>query len=315
MLWKSTLHDKYIVGDGPYLKERHTITPKRATLHSLAAAAGVSLATASQVMRGAGRISEHTREGARGGAQDRLRAGRAWGGDAQRQQRQIEMLVGNARAGIMWVPAIGTSADTIRLLSRRAVPNVTFLRHAPSHPADHVGIQNRLAASAVTTHLADLGHSRIAFLGANLDVESRRDRIAGYSDILAERGLRGPVVWSCPDSRRGGMSEFAELIAAHPTTNAVVCNGDTIALGAVIAMARAGILPGRNVSITGFDGIEGASLVVPPLTTVSIAPYKLGRKLAETLLSRIRYPDQPLVDLSVQGKLVIGATSGPVPAS
>ena len=349
----------YIANDGPVLKERHTMSAKRATLHNLAAAAGVSLATASQVMRGAGRISEETRERVLETARridyvpdERAAAMRSGQvrevgllvhhlanpfnaevvsgvtdhldgegylvstldsrDDAQRQQRQLEMLVGNARAGIIWVPSINTSAEAIRLLRRRAVPNVTFLRHAPSHQADHVGIQNRAAARMLTTHLADLGHRRIAFLGGNLEVESRHDRIAGYKDILDESALPAPVVWPCPDSRAGGMSGFSDLIEAHPGVTAVVCNGDTIALGAMIAMARLGTVPGRDISITGFDGIEEAFLAVPRLTTISISPYELGRRLADTILNRIRNPDQPFADLSVSGKLIVGATSGPV---
>lgn len=349
----------YIPKHWPSLKERHTLIAKRATLHNLAAAAGVSLATASQVMRGAGRISEETRERVQEAARriDYVPDGRAAAmrsgqvrevgllvhhlanpfnaevvsgvtdyldgegylvstldsrDDAQRQRRQLEMLVGNARAGIIWVPSINTSADAIQLLRRRGVPNVTFLRHAPAHQADHVGIQNRAAARTLTAHLADLGHRRIAFLGGNLEVESRHDRIAGYRDVLEARALPAPIVWPCPDSRAGGMTGLSGLIETHPDVTAVVCNGDTIALGAITALARRGAVAGRDISITGFDGIEEAFLAVPRLTTISISPYELGRKLADTILNRIRNPDQPYADLSVNGTLILGATSGPL---
>lgn len=337
------------------------MTAKRITLHSLAAEAGVSLATASQVMRGTGRISEETREKVLAAARriDYVPDGRAAAmrsgqvrevglllhhlanpfnaevvsgvtdfldgegylvstldsrDDAQRQQRQLEMLVSNARAGIIWVPSLNTSPEAIRLLRRRTVPNVTFLRHAPSHQADHVGIQNRAAARTMTAHLADLGHRQIAFLGGNLEVESRHDRIAGYRDVLHERGLSAPIVWMCPDSRTGGMKGLSDLIDAHPSVTAVVCNGDMIALGGALAMARRGLVPGRDLSITGFDGIEEAFLSVPRLTTFSISPYELGRRLADTILNRIRNPDRPYADLALGGTLSVGETTGPAPS-
>ncbi|SNT75493.1 LacI family DNA-binding transcriptional regulator [Paracoccus seriniphilus] len=229
--------------------------------------------------------------------------------DATRQRRQIELLVRSARAGLMWVPARDTPADTVALLHTHGVPNVTFLRHAAGHAADHVGIHNRAATRLATTHLADLGHRCIAYLGGNLDVESRLDRISGYREIMAERNLAQPVIWPCDDSRKAGMQAFQQLHVAHPEVTAVVCNGDMIALGATLALARAGLRPGLDVSVVGFDGIEEAALAAEPLTTISIRPYQLGQTLAETLIRRIRTPAAPYAELLVHGELITGATT------
>ncbi|MDB6178334.1 substrate-binding domain-containing protein [Paracoccus sp. Z330] len=329
---------------------------KKPTLRSVAAEAAVSVATASQVLRGVGRISEETREKVLNAAQrlNYVPDGRAASmrsgevrevgllvhhvsnpfnaevvsgvtdyldsqgylasvldsrDDATRQRRQIELLVRNTRAGLMWVPALDTPPETVALLRAHAVPNVTFLRHAPNHAADHVGVHNSAATRIATAHLADLGHRHIAYLGGNLDVESRRDRIAGYREIMTQRGLAAQIVWPCEDSRKAGMVAFQQLHREHPEITAIVCNGDMIALGASLALSRAGLRPGEDISIVGFDGIEEAALAAVPLTTISIRPYSLGQTLAETLIRRIRAPMAQYAELLVHGELTQGATS------
>ena len=85
-----------------------------------------------------------------------------------------------------------------------------------------------------------------------------------------------------------------ELRAAHPEVTGVICNGDQIALGACLALARNGEEPGKEVSIVGFDDIQDAAVATPPLTTMAPSPNQLGRRLARALLERIRNPDSPI---------------------
>jgi len=101
-----------------------------------------------------------------------------------------------------------------------------------------------------------------------------------------------------------------ELRATHPEVTAVVCNGDMVALGACLALARLGLQPGKDVSVVGFDDIQDAAVATPPLTTMAISPYQLGRKLAQVMLDRLRNPDMPVTVSEVSAKLVIRGTSG-----
>ena len=84
-----------------------------------------------------------------------------------------------------------------------------------------------------------------------------------------------------------------------------------VALGASLAMARLGLVPGRDLSIIGFDDISDAEVGTPPLTTMAISPVDLGKRLAQTLLDRIRNPDQPTVTIRTHAQLVVRGTTGP----
>ncbi|MBO9467875.1 LacI family DNA-binding transcriptional regulator [Tropicibacter sp. R15_0] len=334
---------------------------RKPKLETVAKEAGVSTATASQVMRGAGRISDATRkkvlEAAHklhyvpDGRAASMRSGinreiglvihqianpfnaevisgvsdllEAEGflvsvldsrDDVERQRRNIQAFIRNARGGLLWVPADDTDDTTYDLLRTHGIPTVTFLRHLPSEPFDHVGIRDADATRKATEHLADLGHRHIAFLGGKSRSFVRTERIAGYSDVMQERGLAEPLVWDTEDDKMSGMEAMVALRTAHPEVTAIVCNGDMVAIGASLALQKMGQTPGHDVSIVGFDDVQDAAVSTPPLTTMAVSPYQLGRKLAQIMLDRLQAPDTPPTVTQVAATLITRSTTGAPPA-
>ncbi|WP_170421234.1 LacI family DNA-binding transcriptional regulator [Ruegeria arenilitoris] len=332
--------------------------PAKPTLASVAKAAGVSIPTVSQVMRGTGRISEQTRKKVLQAAEAlhyvtdsraaSMRSGEnreigfvlnqfanpfnaevvsgavelleAEGylvsildtrDDADRQGKQLRDFIRNGRGGLLWVPALETTAETLQLLRTHGLPTVTFLRHV-SPDFDHVGIRNAEATATATNYLADLGHRHIAFFGGIGMNPVRKQRIAGYQRTLQDLSLGPPIIWPSSDTKRAGMQEMLKLHDAHPEVTAVVCNGDMVALGACFGLMRAGLQPGRDVSIVGFDDTEDASVAIPALSTMAVSPKRLGRKLARTLLDRIKDPDMPVIVSEVSARFIARETTGPL---
>lgn len=334
---------------------------RKPTLGTVAKEAGVSVPTASQVLRGTGRISEETRQRVLGAARklhyvkDSRAAAMRSGENREigflinrlqnpfnaevvsgvvdlledegymvsivdtrdapdRQKRQLEAFIRHGRGGILWVPAVETDAETVALLRAQRVPVVTFLRTI--HPDfDHVGIRNFEATAQATARLAELGHRHIAYLGGSEATNVRDERVAGYRAECETLGLASGVVWDCEDTRLAGLEAMTDLMAAHPQTTAVVCNGDMVALGASLALTRMGRMAGRDVSVVGFDDIEDASVATPALSTVSVHPKKLGRKLARVLLDRIEDPGSPPVSLALSTRLIERETTGAAPVA
>lgn len=229
--------------------------------------------------------------------------------DAERQSRQLEAFIRHGRGGLLWVPAIETPDEAFDLLAAQAIPTVTFLRHV-RRDFDHVGIRNAEATATATTYLADLGHRRIAYLGGSHKTPVRRERVAGYRQVTAARGLGPDLIWSCEDNKLAGLEAMQALRRDHPDITAVVCNGDMVAIGASLALLRSGQTPGVDVSIIGFDDIQDAAVATPPLTTMAVSPHKLGSKLAQVLLDRIRDPEMPSTVSEVSPVLVKRETTG-----
>ncbi|OJX93773.1 LacI family transcriptional regulator [Salana multivorans] len=162
-------------------------------------------------------------------------------------------------------------------LTERDVPFVAFGRPWGNADAAHAWIDVDGAAGErdATTHLADLGYRRIAFLGWT-EGGSGRDRRAGWLAALSERGLAGDPLerFVDGDSTAGAASAARELFDAG--ADAVVCASDALAIGALVT-ARERIARGTlraPIGLVGFDDSPvaqalGLSSVAQPIRTVA----------------------------------------------
>lgn len=232
------------------------------------------------------------------------------GDDPAKEARNLEAFIRNARGGLLWVPSAKLEPRTTELLKTHRIPMVTFLRHLPDMPFDHVGIENHAATYLATNYLADLGHRNFCYFGGIDLGQVRAERMAGCRDALAERGLPPPVIWQSPDSKLSALDATTQLRHAHPEVTALVCNGDMVALGACLGLTRMGLTAGKDVSVIGFDDISDAAVATPPLTTMAVLPRKLGQKLAQVLIERIRDPDMPQMTITIPAQLVVRGTTG-----
>jgi DNA-binding LacI/PurR family transcriptional regulator len=92
---------------------------------------------------------------------------------------------------------------------------------------------------------------------------------------------------------------------------AAFCYNDMHAVGALLSCRRLGIVVPNHVSIVGFDDVDVAQYVTPPLTTLHQPKLRLGQLAAEMLLKLMQACS--VEDLVVQGELVVRRSSGPVP--
>lgn len=229
--------------------------------------------------------------------------------EADRQTRQLEAFIRHGRGGLMWVPALDTPDETFNLLATHRIPTVTFLRNVRTD-FDHVGIRNADAIATATRYLLELGHRNIGYLGGTGMTLVRKDRLSGFQRALSDSGLPKGIVWDSADNKLAGLDAMRALHRAHPEITAVVCHGDMVALGACLALQRDGLVPGKDVSVTGFDDIQDAAVATPPLTTMRVSTQNLGRKLAQVLLDRTRAPDMPVTVTEVSAELVVRGTTG-----
>lgn len=237
--------------------------------------------------------------------------------DPERQLRNLKALISSSRGGLLWVPAYETNERAIDLLRAHRIPTVTFLREPPASETeqsfDHLAIENTAATRTATEHLASLGHRNIAFFGGIGDQQVRRERIAGYAEVVTRLSLGEPITWPSVDSKLAGLEAMIALREEHPNITALVCNGDMVAIGASLACQRLGITAGRDLSIIGFDNTEDAAAATPALSTMSVDPNEIGRTLAGMLLRRIKEPESPAVRTLVPAHLVQRQTTNPPP--
>jgi LacI family gluconate utilization system Gnt-I transcriptional repressor len=155
-----------------------------------------------------------------------------------------------------------------------------------------VGYSNSDAAAAGVRHLVKRGYRKIGLITAPTTNNERAvRRREGYLRIIRESGL--PESPSLMVEVRSNYDEdwsgdaLCRLLEREPTIDAVFCAGYAWAIGSILECQRRGwSIPG-HLAIVGFDDIPMASRIVPPLTTIRIPRYEIGRMAATLLLNRV----------------------------
>jgi LacI family transcriptional regulator len=142
----------------------------------------------------------------------------------------------------------------------------------------------------VADYLVDIGHRTVAMLSGIVAGNDRvRARVAGVHQALAARGieLAPHHLIEAPYALPAARAAMATLLATRPRPTAVICGNDVLAMGAVLECHAQSIDVPADVSVTGFDDIEAASILVPALTTVRVPMHELGYAAAQQILAHI----------------------------
>lgn len=205
------------------------------------------------------------------------------------EAEQIKALVARGADGLLLI-GYERDAAIYDYLERRQIPTILAWASQPERRHACVGFDNRVAMQQLTDKVIALGHRRIAVISGIVKGNDRAaSRLAGIRDALAAQGLRPddlPVIETSYEIDNGAAA-FATLMLADPKPTVVICGNDVLAAGAVSKANALGLnIPG-DVSITGFDDIELASILHPPLTTVHVPHREMGRIAAQELINMV----------------------------
>jgi len=177
-------------------------------------------------------------------------------------------------------------------------PYVRIASVSLDEPARMVVTNDSLGAAEAARHLAELGHTRVAFISGPDSFRSSHERGRGFAEGLAEHGLKLDPAYV----RRGaytfesGVAAAADLLAAPNPPTAIFAGNDEMAIGVMKAARDAGLDVPFDLSIVGFDDLPMASRVWPNLTTVRLPVRDMGRMAAEKLTARGRGLDPATLD-------------------
>lgn len=90
----------------------------------------------------------------------------------------------------------------------------------------------------------------------------------------------------------GGIVGMEKLLQQKERPTAVFACSDTIAVGAYQTLWKHQLSVPKDMSIIGYDNIDLAQYLAPPLTTVHQPKIELGKLAVETLLERIKNPEK-----------------------
>lgn len=181
------------------------------------------------------------------------------------------------------------------------LPVVAVAGHRKIEGVTNILLDHRRAAELALRHLWQLGHRQIAFMRGQTFSSDSDDRWKSLMAVAKELELevdpelvvRLEVNVSSPEL---GYPVIQQLLTQKRLFTALVSFNDIAAIGAIRALRDHGLRVPEDISIIGFDDIQGAAYHNPSLTTIRQPLNSMGNTAARTLLQRLRgqkdYPDQ-----------------------
>ena len=178
--------------------------------------------------------------------------------------------------------AEATRAASVRVPVEMIAAGASGTPHVFTYSEDQ-----ELGARMATQHLIDLGHTDIAHIAGSMDWFDGRVRKSGWEAALAGAGLRPGLCLEGDWSPRWAYEVGLRLIEEGRIPSAIFAVSDHTALGLIRAFVENGVRVPQDVSIVGFDDLEGSDYFLPPLTTVRQDFPALARGTMEVLLGAV----------------------------
>ncbi|HVW95460.1 MAG TPA: LacI family DNA-binding transcriptional regulator [Mucilaginibacter sp.] len=210
-----------------------------------------------------------------------------------REVKNVDHLIHRSIDGMLI--SLSTETNDIEHLKRihqQGLPIVFFDRITEEIETHKVIADNFKGAYDATRHLLDSGYRRIAHITSPPNISITKERLAGYSQALAEAGQETPETYVkyCPHGGRD-ISEIEnalhELLALENKPDAILTTSDRITTTTLFLLNKFGLKIPEEMALVGYTNTTMADVLNPSLTSIYQPGFEMGRKATEMLLSLI----------------------------
>lgn len=174
-------------------------------------------------------------------------------------------------------------SDGDRVLTDMDIPIVAVCEAIPGGDFPQVEVENRKAGRVAASHLAALGHRRLAYLGGPTGNILETDRRAGFREGVADAGV-GVDYYDGDFTFRSGVEAATAMLNGNDCPTALFAANDEMAIGFCKRVREMGLSVPHDISVIGFDGIGFADYVDPLLTTFVQPRRIMGQRGADLLV-------------------------------
>ena len=193
------------------------------------------------------------------------------------------------------------------ILAELGIPFALMGRTSPELPQTWVDIDNRAAMSALVDYLVAKGHRSFAFVGAASDLYWLVDRLEGTRDRLRHHGLElAEVVLGSLDELR---DPVRQLLTRADRPSVILHGSDSLAIATHEAATHAGLVPGRDVAITGFDAVDQQIELEPPLTSVRLPLADAAARVVARVIDEIEHGPTDGPGVLIDTEIAIGGSA------
>jgi LacI family transcriptional regulator len=228
----------------------------------------------------------------------------------ENQLPALQRLIESDQVDSMILARLRPDDERVPYLLSRGIP-MSLLGRSAAHPeVPSVEIDHAEGLRIAARHLHALGRRRLAHINVPLHYNFGLARRAAFKEMTARLGLapRAQVEASGNMTEQGGHDLATAFLGRSVRPDAIICGNDAMAIGALYAIVRSGLQPGKDVSLIGSDDMPVSSLVNPPLTTLRIPFHQLGNRVAENLLLVLEGNSERCVAHNETPTLIVRAT-------
>jgi len=190
---------------------------------------------------------------------------------------------------------------------RCRIPIVLLDRDLGEYPTrsehDLVGIDNVAAGIELTEHLLSHGRERICFIARPHFPSTTDLRVLGCREALHRGGISLKSVFA----HFGDPADvhFVQQVLNRSKPNGIICSNDQTAAFLIRTLARIGKRVPEEIAVAGFDDLQYATLLSPPLTTIRQPCRDIAHSAVKALLERIEDPTLPARQILHSHELVV----------
>jgi LacI family transcriptional regulator len=209
--------------------------------------------------------------------------------DPAKEERYLRLLQSQRVGGILMAMAGTGAAYGRRVAALVKAPTVLIDRTNPVLRFDAVIVDNARGTRAAIEHLVARGRRRIGIVLGPKGVSTSEERLAGYGEALKAHGMAvDPRLVRFGFFRQSEGFAAAESLIAEERPDAIFAVNNLMAIGALRAIAAAGLSCPGDIAVACFDDFEWAEVCEPRITTVAQPTEEIGRAAVSLLFERIR---------------------------
>jgi LacI family transcriptional regulator len=233
--------------------------------------------------------------------------------DIGREETLLDVFVQRRVDGLVLATAL-RSYPLLDKLADARVPVVLVNRTMDESRLSMVSGDDHQGIGLAVKHLAQLGHRRIAFVGAALSASTGFNRYQYFRVWMQSLGLAvddSLVVFAPWFTKDDGAVATAELLGRGSEFTAIVAASDMIALGCYRGLREQGLRVPDDVSVVGYNGSRWCDEFNPPLTSIHVPKYQIGLQTARLLLTMLEVQDASPTSVLLPTTLQVRASTGP----
>jgi LacI family transcriptional regulator len=213
-----------------------------------------------------------------------------------------------------WIILVGkVPPGFVRQLRRNRFSLVLVDMRPPTRDMDAVVCEDAQGACEATRHLLKLGHERIVLIRGPAQHPFSQALAAGYRKALHEAGIPagGARMVETRFHPQGGYAAACALLRGPAQPPTAVVTNDDIAIGVLRAVHEHGLRVPEDVAVVGYDDIEYAAHMTPPLSTVAVPKEEMGRLAVQRAVAQMEEGERHVYSTTVVSHtLVVRASCG-----